>query len=172
MSSTNSTTRITVAQVAAQVAAQGQAITTQGEAITQIASAVTALTQALTNGQFASPAAVVSEITDAPSVRPVPAGVKPVSLKTAAKKVAEGGDAWKIHVTSSEGNVVPFGVVLRAQKAAERKANKDAGVVTAPKASKPANKFFAMSGADLIADGSKGAKAEIARREAKRSAKK
>lgn len=137
------------------------------EVVTDLATVVTALA----SGQFATPATVVSEITDAPSVRPAPANVKVVSIKTAEKRVAEGESAWDIHVRSSEGNVIPFGVIVRAQKAAARKAAKANGThVPAKKATKP-NKFFAMSGADLRADGSKGALAEIARREAKRASK-
>jgi hypothetical protein len=83
----------------------------------------------------------------------------------ARKLVVGGADAWEIHVVSTAGNVVPFGLVLRAEKAAARKA--------APKATKPvtkatsANPMFKLSGAQLRELGTKAAKAEIARRAAK-----
>lgn len=116
---------------------------------------------------------------------------KTVALTTAAKQVAGGADPWKVWVKSSNtGLPIPYGKVLRAIRAQERaearaaeaadgvkagktrkgtKASTAGKARTAGKAS--ANPYFSMSKADLLADGSKGAKAELARRKAKRASK-
>lgn len=147
--------RITIAQVNARVDALAAAQETTNELLAKLVQA---------QAQYNAPATVV-DLTEHKAAKATKAAPKVVSLKTAQKRVDAGEDAWKITVKSSNGNAVPFGLVLRASKAGARKAEN----VATTQASAKGNPFFAMSRKALIADGSKGAQAEIARRESKRA---
>lgn len=101
-----------------------------------------------------------------------------VTTEQAQALVAAGGDQWKIFVASNTtGEPIPYGKVARALKA---QARKDAPVAAKPavkptKATKAlgtsASVYFAMSKSALVADGSKGAQAELDRRAAKKATK-
>lgn len=168
-----------------------------------IESALVALTQAVTGlvAQFATPAAVAETVASAPKARKatkaapkalvsVPTGkavTATVSVDEARALVEAGGDAWKIKVTSTSGNAIPFGMVLRAERAAARKSETPVKAAKAPakaapkaapkakaskstKASTEAAEMFKLGGAALkalAADGNKAAQAEIDRRASK-----
>lgn len=151
--------RITVAQVNTRVDALVEAIATQNEILGKLVA------------QFSTPAPVIDLVEHKAARTSVPVSKtepKTVSLKAAQKRVDAGEDAWKITVKSSNGNPVPFGLVLRAQRASERKANNATKPATPASAKNP---YFAMSKAQLLADSGVDAQIELARREAKRNSK-
>lgn len=185
------TARITVAQLAATT---DERFARLEAALADIAKGVTVLATAA----YATPAPVIA-ITEAPSydaervfAEPSHAGKTTRTRKSPAKAttktvvtteqaqalVAAGGDQWKIFVASNTtGEPIPYGKVARALKA---QARKDAPVAAKPavkptKATKAlgtsASVYFAMSKSALVADGSKGAQAELDRRAAKKATK-
>lgn len=158
-------------------------------------------------GAFATPASVVTAITEAPSAKAPAKARKGKGAKATACKSFAAGEALAATGVHPDAITVPAGKLgregtqtltqARAKRAEaeasrvayladrkagitpERKAQRaqvaaDTAVIKgdAPKAAKAtANPYFAMSRSALDADGSKGAKAEIARREAKRASK-
>lgn len=187
------TARITVAQLAATT---DERFARLEAALADIAKGVTVLATAA----YATPAPVIA-ITEAPSydaervfAEPSHAGKTTrtrtrkattkattktvVTTEQAQALVAAGGDQWKIFVASNTtGAPIPYGKVARALKA---QARKDAPVAAKPavkptKATKAlgtsASVYFAMSKTALVADGSKGAQAELDRRAAKKATK-
>lgn len=170
--------RITVAQVNARVDALVEAQGTTNELLAKLVAQVSA---------YATPAPVV-EITQAKSAKktarksaPAKATVKAtakevVTLEVAQARVGAGENAWKIFVASNTtGQPIPFGKVQRAVNAQARKDAPKAAKSAPTKAVKalgtPASVYFTMSRKALEADGSKGAQAELARRDAKKAAK-
>lgn len=160
--------RITVAALNARVNGLAAAQATTNELLAKLVAQVSAYTTpALVVDLAEHKAAKADKAAKATAPKTTKATTKVVSLATAQKRVDAGEDAWKITVKSSNGNPVPFGVVLRATKAQARTASTD----KAAKPSTKANPFFGMSKAELVADGSVGAQAEIDRRNAKKAAK-
>ena len=200
-----------IAAVRAEIAAFRGDLATVAGAVTSVAEIV-ARSQAFAPAAVAE--ATVTAIGDAPSAKPArksaprKAAASKATSKPARKATVQeaaqatvqglptidearalvdaGGDAWKIRVLSTEGNPIPFGLVLRAEKAAARKA------APAPKApakkapakarkgkaaqvsAEDAKRVFVLGGKDLAALAAKGdaaAQAEIDRRAAKRAAK-
>lgn len=184
-------TRITVAQVSTRVDAL---VATQVETNALLARIVARMDAA----EHATPAAVaeVTQITTAPSKRAPrkaakatasKASTKLPSVTEARKLVDAGGDAWTIKVLSTTtGKAIPFGLVLRAERAAARAATTASTTATTatPKAKRVSKRaqakaeaskaLFGMGGKELTAlaaEGDKGAQAEIDRRTAKRTSK-
>lgn len=183
------TARITVAQLVARIDAQdtrmdalvGAQIATT-DLLSKLAASTDALSQAVVS--YTTPATVTA-ITEAktakartstPAKATADTATKTVTLKTAQKRVDEGADAWKVFVKSSAtGEPIPYGLVLRANKAQARKAGKATATTpaTTPASTKAVERpFFAMGGkelATLAGAGNATAQAEIDLRAAKRA---
>lgn len=180
--------RITVAQLLGRIDAQDarigalvEAQTVQTELLGKLVAQMSA---------YATPAPVVA-ITEAKSAKtrtrkstpakkaaPKKAAPTVVTTEQAQALVDAGENPWKVYVASNTtGQPIPFGKVQRAIRAQER--------ANTPKTERPtvkptkavkalgtnASVYFAMSKSQLVADGSKGAQAELERRAAKKAAK-
>jgi hypothetical protein len=162
---------------------KAQSLTT--ELVTKLAESTERLGAAVV--AYSTPAPVV-EITEAKSAKarkstPAKATAKTatttkevVTLEIAQQRVDAGESPWKVFVASNTtGEPIPYQKVVRALMNTGKPAKAQKAAPKPTKAVKAlgtnASVYFGMSKADLLADGSKGAQAEIARREAKRNSK-